>query len=333
MILVTGGTGLVGSHLLYFLLKENEAVRAIKRSNSDLAPVKSVFQSYDDSALFNKIEWVTADILDIPSLENAFTGITHVYHCAALLSFARADYQQLLKVNIEGTANIVNFCIAKNIKKLCHVSSVAALGESLNNNPVNEETHWNPEANNNGYAISKFGGEMEVWRGSQEGLEVIVVQPSVIIGEGHWQGASGTLFTTIKKGIPKYPKGGTGFVDVQDVVKASVLLMNSDIKNEAFVLSAANKVYRNIITKIASQINAKAPKSAAATWQLKLLAFFQKLGSIFTGKKPGLNKESIRSLQKISEYDGSKITKMTSFTYHPIDHTIERVSAKFNEQN
>ncbi len=333
MILVTGGTGLVGSHLLYFLLKENKTVRAIKRSTSNLEPAKSVFTSYEATPLFNKIDWVTADIMDVPTLEDAFIDVTHVYHCAAFVSFATADYHQLLKINIEGTANVVNLCIANNIKKLCHVSSVAALGESLNGNPISEETHWNPEANNNGYAISKFGGEMEVWRGSQEGLEVIIVQPSVIIGEGHWNSASGKLFTTIKKGIPKYPTGSTGFVDVQDVAQSLNLLMDSEIINESFVLSANNLSYQKIITQIATNIGIKPPKGAVQTWQLSLLSFFQKVAGVFTRKSPSLNKESINSLQKISEYNGDKITKTTSFTYNKIDETINRVSTSFKKQH
>jgi dihydroflavonol-4-reductase len=329
MILVTGGTGLVGSHLLYFLLKENETTLAIKRPDSNLHPVKQVFESYNAIALFDKITWVTADILDVPALEDAFIGVTQVYHCAALLSFSESDYHLLKKTNIEGTANVVNLCIANHIKKLCHVSSVAALGASIDGSSISEETHWNPEADNNGYAISKFGAEMEVWRGSQEELNVIIVQPSVIIGAGHWHNVSGSLFSKVKKGIPKYPRGGTGFVDVKDVVKALHLLMKSDITNESFLLSGANLKYQEVITQIAQNIGAKNPTTSAKDWQLKLLAFFQKTGSIFTGKKTSLNKESIRSLQHISEYDGSKITIAVPFEYSNIDETIKRVSTAF----
>lgn len=332
MILVTGGTGLVGSHLLYFLLKENENVRAIKRSNSNIKPVQDVFNSYGAAHLFNTIEWINADILDVPSLENAFMGVETVFHCAAKVSFATTDYKELLKVNIEGTANVVNLCIANRIKKLYHVSSVATLGESINGKPITEDTHWNPEANNNGYAISKFGAEMEVWRGSQEGLDVVIVQPSIVLGEGHWKSASGSLFSTIKKGIPRYPKGGTGFIDVRDVAKALCALMESDVKNESFILSSTNSTYQDSITQIAIKINANAPKTSVENWQLSVVAFLQKINHIFTGKKPSLNKETIYSLQNISEYDGSKITKVIPFSYTQIDDTINRVSKAFLKQ-
>lgn len=329
MILVTGGTGLVGSHLLYLLTKSNNNIRAIKRATSDLKPVKNVFESYEGIELFSAINWINADILDVPSLEDAFKDITQVFHCAANISFAKSEYQNLLKTNIEGTANVVNLCIANKVKKLCHVSSVAALGTPLNSEKINEKTDWNPEANNNGYAISKFGAEMEVWRGSQEGLAIIIVQPSVILGEGHWKSASGSLFTTIKKGIPKYPKGGTGFVDVRDVANALFLLMQSDIKNEAFILSATNSSYKDIITQIANYIGVKPPKAFAKDWELSFLAFFQKLSGLFTGKTPSLNKETIYSLQHISEYDGSKITKSSTFQYTPIQTTLKRACEAF----
>lgn len=329
MILVTGGTGLVGSHLLYFLVNDNQSVRAIKRKTSNLTAVKNLFLSFNNASLFDKIEWVNADILDVPSLEDAFKGVAQVYHCAAKLSFATSDYQELLKANIEGTANVVNLCIAHKVDKLCHVSSVAALGTPLQEEQITEKTDWNPEANNNGYAISKYGAEMEVWRGSQEGIPVIIVQPSVIIGEGHWNSGSGTLFTQIKKGIPKYPKGGTGFVDVKDVVQALTLLMNSTLKNESFILSGTNSSYLNIISKIATRIDAKIPKKPVEDWQLKVVAFFQKVGGFFTGKKSSLNKNTIYSMQHISAYNGSKITRETAFKYQPLIETINRVSSAF----
>ncbi len=329
MILVTGGTGLVGSHLLYLLLNTHESLRAIKRVSSDLSATKSVFKSYNAIALFDKIEWITADILDVPSLAEAFADITNVYHCAAHISFSNSDYQQLLKINVEGTANVVNLCIAKGVKKLCHVSTVAALGTSLDGSPIIEDTHWNPEAENMGYAISKFGAEMEVWRGSQEGLAVVIVQPSVIIGEGHWQGASGSIFSMVKNGIPKYPKGATGFVDVKDVVKAMYLLMKSEVTNESFLLSGTNLTYQEIISEISKAIGAKPTKKAVKNWQLWIVALLQKMMYVFTGKKPSLNKESIGSLQNISTYDGSKITKVIPFQYTTIAQTIKRVAVAF----
>jgi len=184
MVLVTGGTGMVGSHLLYFLLKENTKVRAIYRKDSDIKAIKKVFALYTNEVdmFFNKIEWVKANIIDIPALTLAFQNVTHVYHCAAIINFDPSKYKVLKKANVEGTANVVNLCLANNVKKICYVSSVATLGKTLNNQPINEETHWNPDDKNNVYAITKYGAEMEVWRGTQEGLDAVIVNPGVIVG-------------------------------------------------------------------------------------------------------------------------------------------------------
>ena len=177
MILVTGGTGLVGYHLLLQLSLEKEAVRAIYRSEKKLQHVKNLFSNENKLAAFEKIDWIQADILDIPALELSFTDVSLVYHCAALVSFNPKDEDKLYQNNIIGTANVVNIALSKNIKKLCYVSSIAALGNGTEHNLiVNEETERNNEAIRSDYSISKFGAEMEVWRGFQEGLEVVIPQ-------------------------------------------------------------------------------------------------------------------------------------------------------------
>jgi len=192
MILVTGGTGLVGAHLLYHLLLENNTVKAIYRKNSNLQAVKTVFGYYSTNfeLLFQKIEWIEADITNVCSLEKAFENITEVYHAAALVSFTPKDYQKMRKINIEGTANIVNFCIDKKVKKLCFVSSIATIEKATHAKTINEEEDWNLEKNNYGYAITKYGAEMEVWRASQEGVAVVIVNPGIILGAGFWHNGS-----------------------------------------------------------------------------------------------------------------------------------------------
>ena len=200
MVLVTGATGLVGSHLALHLLENNESVRAIYRNKDTISKTKSVFSLYKREKLFDKIEWVCADITDVPSLEIAFQGIQYVYHCAALISFDPKDEKQLRKVNIEGTANIVNLCLEYRVKKLCHISSIAALGDlKINEIIVNETTEWNPEVYHNDYAISKYGGEIEVFRGQQEGLKVVIINPGIILGPCFWEVGSGEIFTKIRK--------------------------------------------------------------------------------------------------------------------------------------
>ena len=212
MVLVTGGTGLIGSHLLFKLTQQGENVRATYRVGSDLDQVKVVFSYYSDDSesLFNQIEWVEADLNDIPKLTLAFENISHVYHCAALISFDPSDYKLLRKTNIKGTANIVNLCSAFSVKKLCYVSSIATLG--YNPERIDEETHWSGNQDQSVYAISKYGAEMEVWRGTQEGVSTVIVNPGVVLGPGFWSSGSGLLFKMAAKGKMYATKGVTGYV-------------------------------------------------------------------------------------------------------------------------
>ena len=252
MILVTGGTGLLGAHLLYKLVVQGKEVKALYRDSSSFNNVRKVFSYYSTSSeeLFEKVTWVKGDITDVPALEIAFKNVTKVYHCAANLSFDKGNYKTSRKINVEGTANIVNLCLSNKVVKLCHVSSVATLGED-HNKPITEETKWNAEDNsNNIYAITKYDAELEVWRGVQEGLTVVIVNPGVILGPGFWSSGTGEIFNKVANGFNYYTSGTVGLVDVHDVAKSMMLLMNSTITNEQFVLVSENVTYKELIKNI-----------------------------------------------------------------------------------
>ncbi|WP_233898851.1 NAD-dependent epimerase/dehydratase family protein [Tenacibaculum piscium] len=331
MILVTGGTGLVGSHLLYHLLQKGAKIRAIYRSEGKREHVKKIFSFYTDdvASLFSKIQWIQADITETPSLEAVFKGITEVYHCAALVSFDPKEYKKMRQVNIEGTANIINFSIEAKIKKLCFVSSIAAVGNAINSQPINEENEWSDSDIHSGYSITKYGAEMEVWRGSQEGLEVVIVNPGVILGSGFWQEGSGKLFTQINNGFNFYTEGITGFVGVQDVVKAMILLMESTIKNERFILVSENKSFKEILVLIADNLHKKRPSIKVSKF---LSAFFWRFAwfiSILTKKKPLLTKNTARASHPISFYNSSKIQEKINFKFTEIATEIKNISKNF----
>ena len=330
MILVTGGTGLVGSHLLYHLSLENESIRAIYRSVSTLEKVKNVFFSYtNDATLFEKIEWFQADITDVPSMIPAFFGIKHVYHCAAFISFNPTDYREMRKINIHGTAIIVNLAIDAKIEKFCYVSSIAAVGESLTNELITEENEWNNELDNSGYSITKFGAEMEVWRASQEGVKVVIVNPGVILGGGFWDSGSGKLFSQVYNGFDYYTEGITGFVAVKDVVKAMILLMKSDVSNERFILVAENKSFKEIFFAIAAAFGKKRPSKKVTSWQTEIFWRVAWLISKINGKEPLLSKYSARSAHSISTYSSKKIQHMNNFEFEKIEKTIQEITTKY----
>lgn len=327
MILVTGGTGLVGSHLLYFLLQENEKIRAIHRKSSDIASVKKIFAHYTEEvdSLFNKIDWVQADITDIPALTKAFEGITHVYHCAAYISFNPAKYRSLKKANVEGTANVVNLSIEKNIKKLCYVSSVAVFARKNHGELIDEESFWNPDDKNSVYAITKYGAEMEVWRGTQEGLDAVIVNPGIILGISTTSTGSGVATQLGAKGIPFYPSGGVGVVDVEDVVKAMILLMNSHIINQQYILVGQNISYKDLLSKMAVLFGKNPPTRKLSKPLMYFLAALDGFANKVFGKRRVIVKDMVRSMFQTSYYDTSKIRKDLDFKFTPLEKTLEKL--------
>lgn len=333
MILVTGGTGLVGAHLLFELTKTATIIKAIHRPNSDLQKVEKVFSYYADNykKQFKKIEWIEADITDIPDLELAFDSVSHVYHCAALISFDPKNYDRLYKVNCEGTANIVNFCIAKNIKKLCYVSSIATIGKNLNSIEVDEESEWNSR-DANVYALTKYDAEIEVWRGSQEGLSMAILNPGVIIGPGFWKTGSGKLFTTAAKEHHYYPPNGTGFVSVHDVVKLLVLAMNSAIDKERFIAIAENLSYQVVLKQITSELKLKSPTKMLTFWQLSILWRLDWLQSFFFNSERKITRHNVVSLKEYKTFSNRKVTELFNFSFEPVSKSIAFACAKFKEE-
>jgi len=333
MILVTGGTGLVGAHLLLHLLQKGHKIRATHRKGSDLKRVQHVFSYYTGNAseLFNKIDWVEADITDIPALEFAFIDIEYVYHCAALISFDPRDYYKLRNINTKGTANIVNLCLAKNIKKLGYISSIAALGKSEATVNVDEETEWS-DAEVNVYALTKYAAEIEVWRGTQEGLDAVTINPGVILGSGFWHSGSGLFFKQVAKGLPMYPPGGTGFVSVQDVVKMITQLMESDIKNQRFIAVNKNLEHKEILSKIAKNLGKPSNKKTLKFWQLHAYSRFDFLIDFITRRGRKLTKKGVNALKRQEIYSNKKIKNTISFTFDDLDKEIAFISSKYQEE-
>lgn len=331
MILVTGGTGLVGSHLLYHLLLENDSVKATHQKTSDINTVETIFSYYTSNheEVFNKIIWVEAKLNDVSALNTAFEDITHVYHCAAFVSFNPADYQRMRRINIDGTTNIVNLCIANSVKKLCFVSSIAAVEKNTDNTLIDESENWNNANYKSGYAITKYGAEMEVWRASQEGVDVVIVNPGVILGSGFWHKGTGNLFTVINKGFKFYTEGVTGFVGVKDVVLIMQKLMQSDIKNERFILVGENISYKNVFLYIADTLHKKRPPIKVSKLLSEIIWRFDLVKSKVTFSAPLITKNSARSSQSKRYYSSQKIKKFLKFEFESMVKTIERIGVDF----
>lgn len=335
MILVTGGTGLVGSHLLYNLLKTNDKIKAIYRRQHKLELVKKVFAYYssDFESIYKKIEWIEADLIDIPALQIAFQDVSYVYHCAAFVSFEPDKYHQLRKINIEGTANVVNLCISHQVKKLCYVSSIATIGHHQNPQQlITEDTIWNQDDDNSVYAITKYGAENEVWRGTQEGVDAVIVNPGIIIGPGLWHsGGSSSLIKKIYKGMPYYTHGVTAYVDVDDVVRAMVSLMQSTIKNERFIVISENLSFKEFQDLTAAALGVKPASKEATSIILGIGWRLDWLRRLLTGKRRRLSKQMTKSAKSITKYDASKLKNRLDFEFKPMQVSIKETCQLFLE--
>jgi nucleoside-diphosphate-sugar epimerase len=326
MILVTGGTGLVGTYLLYELTRKGHKVRVLLRPGKkpyDTHTILNCVSTEKEQNLIDQVEWVEGDVLDPYSLNQAMQGVDFVYHCAALVSFNPRDLKTMLDVNIEGTANVVNACLENGVKKLCHVSSIAALGQAEKGELINENAKWKTSRNNSGYAISKYGGEREVWRGIEEGLNAVIVNPSVIIGAGCHHKATNQLFHKINKFLPFYTPGVNGYVDVRDVVNAMILLMESNIRSERYVLNAENLSMKDFFIKAADCLNKPHPKIALNNGVLNAIAWLDELRSRITGARPLITRENVRAAMAKSYYSADKFKSGFNYTFIPVEDSLK----------
>lgn len=331
MILVTGGTGLVGSHLIYQLTLENNVIRATHRADSDIERVKLLFKFYskDFNELFKKIEWIEADLNNLSQLQDAFKDISFVYHCAAYISFDPSRYETLRRVNIRGTANIVNLCINNKIKKLCHVSSVATLGYNIKE--IDENNYWDGNKHKSAYAISKYGAEMEVWRGVQEGVKSVIINPGVIIGPGFSKSAFGTIIKMVSNKKRFHTCGKTGYVDVRDIANVMIRLMNSKIENERYILVNKNLSYKKVIDMVSSNLGMKNKSTFVSKSKLKIALVFDLVSSKFFNKERKLSKALCKTLTRNFNYSSKKIKKNLNFEFTSILETFEK-SCQFYSQ-
>ena len=318
-ILVTGGSGIVGKEVIHQLLERNKKVIAIQHST----PVSISHPS---------LEILQCDILDVSRLEEIMQDVNQVYHAAALVSYDPKDSQQLLKINIEGTANIVNACIASGVEKLVHVSSVAALGRMRNEEMVTEKSNWTEETSNSTYGKSKYFGEMEVWRGIGEGLKAVIVNPSLILGGDNWETSSSAIFKNVYNEFPWYTNGVSGFVDVRDVARAMILLMESDITSQRFILSGENLSYKEVFSMIANCFGKKPPSKKVTPFLAEVVWRIEAIKSWLTGKKHLLTKETARTALAKVYFDNSKILKaLPGFQFTNIKDTIEFTCKQLKE--
>lgn len=321
MVLVTGGAGLIGAELIRQLLDNGKKVLALYN--------KTVLPDFGSANLVQ----VKCNILDVIGLEEAMKGVEEVYHCAAIVSFNPKRRNEMFKINIEGTANVVNAALDAGVRKMVYVSSVAALGRIRENEPINETMNWSEETSNSAYGQSKFLAEMQVWRGIGEGLDAVMVNPTIVIGPGDWNGGSSQLFKNAYEEFPWYAEGTTGFVDVRDVAKAMIQLMESNVTGERFILSAENKSYRDVFNLMAKAFNKKPPHKKVTPLLAKIVWRLEAIKSRITGNEPLVTKETTATALTRASFDNSKLKKfIPEFTYRTVEESITHTCAVFQQK-
>jgi dihydroflavonol-4-reductase len=337
MIFVTGGTGLIGSHLLFQLADKGYQVRALRRKTSNISILDRIFSYYSDNPreLLKRISWCEADILDKKSLGKAFEGIEQVYHCAALVSFNPADDRYILESNVKCTRNIVELCMESDVEKLCHLSSVAAFGRNPDAREVhiNEDTPWEDSANLSAYARSKYLSEQEVWKGIEKGLNAVIVNPSIVFGPGEWSRSSSKMFDTIWKGLKYCTDGLNTFVDVRDVARAMITLMESDISGERFAVTSESMPFREVFNLIADNLNKKRPRIKVTSFMGEIAWRISILYGIITGSPPLISKDTARSGQKRIFISSEKIRKRLNFEFIPVEQSIKDTCRLFLKEH
>jgi len=320
LILVTGGTGFLGSYLVRLLVKRGYKVRAIRRASSPLDLVQEVE---------NQVEWVEADVTDIVALEDAFEGVTHIMHCAAISSFHPKDAQRLKNINVDGTTNVVNLALDFGVQKLIHVSSIAAFGRAKNRPRLDEVSKWVQSKGNSRYAVSKYLSEQEVWRAHAEGLPVAIVNPAVILGSGFWDAGSPRFFSQLDKGLKFWPVGRGGFVDVRDVAQFMLHLLESDISGERYILNAQNASFKELFGLISNALGTKPPPIKVTPFLAEVAWRVEWLKEKILGAEPVVTKESARSSVSSFYYENAKSLSIFNFQYRPLEQTVRETAAQF----
>jgi nucleoside-diphosphate-sugar epimerase len=330
MILVTGGTGMVGAHLLFRLVSNGEKVKALKRNSSDIQKTKKTFSYYSENfeSLFNEIEWVDGDILDYQSILDCMEGVDFVFHVAATVSFQSGDKNSLVKTNVLGTENIVNAGLEMKVKKLLHVSSIGSLGRAGTDGVVTEDSQWNAKKTS-AYSTSKFQAEMEVWRGIAEGLNAVIINPSIILGPANWNTGSSKLFSTMYDGLKFYSTGTNGFVDVEDVVSAMILLMNSEISGERFIINSENISYKDLFYWMAEGLNVKPPKYEAGRFLSEIAWRLLFVKGLISGKKSSITKETAVTANQTYNYSNEKIKGKIRINFMSVKKSLMKNSKLF----
>jgi dihydroflavonol-4-reductase len=327
MILVTGASGLLGSHVILNLVKKGYQVKALATKESSKLKALQIFKTYNasDEALFEKVTWCFGNITDSEFLYEVLEGIDFVYHCAAVVSFSPKEIDNMNHINVKGTEALVNMCLLRHVKKFCHVSSVAALGKNTDGSIVTEETYFVNSPQNSNYGISKYNAEREVWRASEEGLQMVIVNPSVILGPGDWLSGSSNMFSSAYKGLKYFSDGITGFVDVRDVAEIMIKLMESNIHHQRYIVCAENLPYSEVFNQMHDHFGKKRPSIKASKFLAAIVWRLEKIKALLANTNPLITRETVEAAFQQVHFSNQKVKSILNYEFIPIHQSLETI--------
>ncbi len=321
MNLVTGATGFVGSTLVRQLVADGEPVRILRRPTSQL-------DLLGDAA--DHVEHALGDVTDPVSLAEAMRGVRLVYHAAAVVAFGRRARQRLWDVNVQGTANVVDAARSAGVERLAHTSSIAALGRPERpGGIIDESAVWTASRSNTAYAVSKHEAEREVQRGLAEGLDAVIVNPSLIFGPGRAGENTMELVERVAAGrLPLAPPGGTAVVDVADVAAGLRAAMERGDPGERYVLTSENLLWTDLLATLADALGVRPPRRTAPPGLLRMAGALAEVGAALTRTEPGLTRETARTATETHRYSNRKAMEALGLTFRPFAETAARIAAQ-----
>lgn len=325
MIFITGGTGFIGSYIIQQLVLQGRPVLALRRSTT--------LPFYIDKSIWNSVQWIDGDVLDVVALEEAMQQCDAVIHAAAVVSFAKSDAKQLEAVNVEGTANVVNAAVQSGtVQRFIHISSVAALGRTTKQELKDEKWEWKEDKSNTVYAQTKHRAELEVWRGMAEGLQGLILNPSTVLGFGNWHQSSSAIFKNVAKGFPWYTEGENGFVGVADVAAAAIAAMDSELTEQRFIINAENRPFRWVFNQIAAGLGVKPPHKKATPFLGEIAWRLEALKHLLGGAKPLLNAETAKVAQSKTHFNNAAFLQaFPNFKYQPLGKVIADACMQYRQ--
>jgi dihydroflavonol-4-reductase len=313
-VLVTGGTGFVGSQLVAALVGRGDSVRVLRRVNSGLVTLEGL-----------PVEHAVGDLLDRDAVECAVAGCDWVFHVAGLSSYWRARREEIYRVNVDGTKIVMDACLRAGVQRVVYTSSVAAIGIPPDETIGTEDMEFDHLSTKWAYADSKHKAEQVVRRVTDRGLAAVIVNPAVVIGAGDQYLVAGQVGIEVAKGrLLVVPPGGVCMVDVDAVVQGHIAAAERGRVGERYILGGENLSYREVLATAAVLTNQPAPRHSFPRQAAPLFGAVVDVMNLFSLRPPATSGKQIRLSARNVFYDSGKAVRELGYPMLPFRDAAEK---------